>query len=129
MAIPGSILNQRITTSQSRSMYTSLCTVRDRNPTVGGDGQDVDNPTDVIGMVAIPCRLSPIIQIRPTDTEARRNQITEQNESRQCALFGLFNVDPTTQQAVVDGVVFRIEGVEFDGEPINTRLRLQIVRP
>src|SRR5262245_21117877 len=102
MPIPNSLLNTRIITSQSISMYPSLCTIYDKNDSTEDSGSEVPGvPTPAVGMVDIPCRVAPIILIRPTDVEERRDSITREYENRTINLFGYFpQIDKANQHAV-----------------------------
>ena len=134
MPIPGSLLNRRVITSQSRSMYPDLCTIQNKNESTEGSGQTIGGtPSDVAGMVCIPCRTSPIIRIRPTDGENRTPDVQSQEKRRTLTLFGYFpQIDPALQQAKItsaSGVeFFPILGVEEDGDRQNTRLLLYKVK-
>lgn len=111
--------------------YTSRCTLATVTYSTTTSGQKVRSGNSPIsGLVHIPCQLGPIIEIRPTDNQLRSDPITEVQKQRQCKLLGYFPMAvPYAMEAIVDGEVFRIDGVEADSVKFSTRLRLEVVKP
>ena len=84
----------------------------------------------VLGMDAIPCRIGPMIQVRPTDEEVRDGKITDLILHRELKLSGYFpTITAHIMQAVVKGITYKIVGVESDSQSFSTRLRLEIIKP
>ncbi len=84
----------------------------------------------VAGMVDIPCRIGPIIEVRPSDDEIRVTNVIEQYRRRQLKLNKyLPQIVPREMQALVDGVYYPIRGLEHDGSKFTTRLKLEVITP
>lgn len=111
--------------------WDSRCTIQMVTYTTTAANQRVPSgATDVAGMVNVPCRLAAIIFSRPTDNEIRDQKIQEKLSHRHLKLNGWFpSITPRRMQAVVDGVVYPIVGVEGDSQQFSTRLRLEVVKP
>jgi hypothetical protein len=74
--------------------------------------------------------MAPIMLYRPTDDEIRTSEVEEVFERRQLLLNGFFpQIVNRIMQAVVDGVVWPIRGVESDSQRLNTRLKLEQISP
>jgi hypothetical protein len=126
----GCLFDSRLLSQLDRH-YESSCTIQSVIFTSDNANQDVISSTpDVAGMTLIPCRIGPLIEIRPTDDELRSSDIRARRVERQCKLLGYYpGIIPREMQAVVDGVTYPIRGVEHDGSRMTTRLRLEILTP
>ncbi len=112
--------------------FTSRCTIATPDFTTNAAKQKVPdgNFTTVSGLANLACRISPLIELRPTDTERRGTEVIKLITVRQCKLNGYFpSIVADTHYAQVDGTNFPIIGVEHDGNRFSTRLRLQVVTP
>ena len=111
--------------------WPSFCRVQTISTTVDAANQPIPTtPTTVAGMSAIPCRVGPLIQVRPTDEETRDTSITMTTLHREVKLNGYFpTITPHTMNAVIDGVAYHIVGTDVDGCKFSTRLRVEIIRP
>ena len=111
--------------------FPSRCTITIQLYTENAAKQQVpDGESNVTGLVNIPCRIGPLIEIRPTDSENRRADISAITTARQCKLLGFFSIiQPNVHRAVVDDVSYPIVGVEYDGNRLTTRLRLEVIIP
>ena|ERR1017187_2357625 len=112
-------------------MWPSLCTIQSIGFTTSASDQQIpSSATNITGMVDIPCRMAPIMLYRPTDDEIRTSEVEEVFERRQLLLNGFFpQIVNRIMQAVVDGVVWPIRGVESDSQRLNTRLKLEQITP
>lgn len=112
--------------------WPSLCTIQTIDTIAGFSNQPVPQGTgtNVAGMVEIPCRLSPMFRERPTDDIQRGGAVQEYHTRRDLLLNGDYHtILPDTMQAVVDGIVYPIRGLDADGNAFITRLKLEMVRP
>lgn len=111
--------------------WESLCTIQDAVSVENAVHEFIPTGayTDVQGMVNIPCRIGPLITVRPTSAEVPQDTVTGQVVRRQLKLNGYFPGITVLQQAVVDGVAYPINGVESDGSKFSTRLYLEVVEP
>ncbi len=112
-------------------VWPSKCTIQQIQYTTSASNQkEITGATDILGMKNIPSRIGPLRVARPEDDEQRGKDILETFSFRIIGLNGYFpNIHPASMQAVVDGTVFQIRGVEFDGQKQNTRLKLAIIEP
>jgi hypothetical protein len=112
-------------------IWPSKCTIQQITFTQTASNQDIQSGvTDVTGMKNIPCLMAPLIELRPTDDESRIAQIEDRNQRRQIKLNGYFpTIVSRTMQAVVDGKIWPIRGVEHDSLHFSTRLKVEIVTP
>lgn len=117
--------------AQIQDHFPSRCTIVAQQYTVTAANQKIPSgEAPVEGLSNIYCRLGPLIEIRPTDSEIRRSDMSTLRTARQCKLLGHFpEILATVHKAVVDGVSFPIVGVEADGNQLSTRLRLEVVIP
>lgn len=111
--------------------WPSLCTIQTVNFTASASNQPVPtSATSIAAKTNIPCRLSALIDIRPSDDEIRTTEVQEKKVERTCKLSGYYSdIEVRTQQAVVDGVTYQIRGVEHDSQQFSTRLRLEVIKP
>lgn len=112
-------------------MYPSRCTIRQVTYTVTSANQRIaSGATDVPGMVNLPCRLAPIIFVRPTADEIRDSKIQESYDRTQIKINRyLPSIEQRDMYALVDGVIWPIRGVEADSSDFSTRLKLERIRP
>jgi len=123
-----SLIDPRMRT-RLRGYWPSICTVQLEKFVQEESGQQKQTGgSDIDGLTKIPCRIGPLIEVRPTDDEIRAGGVVEEYRRRQCKLDGFFpNIQPSGMQAVVDGVVYPIRGVEHDSEKFSTRLKLEVL--
>src|SRR5688572_25395904 len=97
-------------------VYPSLCTVKVPSTTQDPNtGQPVREwPTDLAGVIDVPCRKAPFIEDRPSNREVRENQQTTQFTQAHVIMKGYFSTILPEMRAVVDGVAYDILGVESD---------------
>lgn len=117
--------------ARDEQFFTSRCTIQQIAYTPSDSNQQVPTgQTDIPGLIGIPCRLGPLIEVRPTDDESRESMIEGQFERRQLKLNGFFpQIVNRTMQAVVDGVSWQIRGNESDSAQLTTRLKVERVMP
>jgi hypothetical protein len=115
---------------QVQEHFPSRVTIQQITYTRSGANQKIPSgATDIAGLVGLPCRLGPIILLRPTDNEMRTQSVTSGIENRQCKINGYYpQITNKEMQAVVDGVTFPIRGVESDSNNFSTRMRLEIIK-
>jgi hypothetical protein len=109
--------------------WPARCTIREKVYTFSESNQKVQTGTkDVI--VNVECRLAPLIQERATNDENRTNMVRQITHRGNLKLNGFFpEIIPSEMEAVVDGTVWEIRGVENDGSNFSTRLRVEILKP
>jgi hypothetical protein len=114
-----------------RDHFPSRCTIVTQDYTPSAANEQVPSgETAVAGLVDISCRLGPLIEIRPTDSENRGADVSVIRIARQCKLLGHYSeIQPNVHKAVVDGISYPIVGVESDGSQLTTRMRLEIIQP
>lgn len=124
------LLDPRLASSLD-NFNPARCTIQSVNITSSVAGQKTEGtPTDVLGRVGLSCRIGPMVLIRPTDNENRTNRIQSAYQGRHLKFNGYYpDITVRAHQAVVDGIVYKIRGVEHDGAPFSTRLRLEILNP
>lgn len=115
------------------SAWTTTATIQLILTQTSDANQEVPIPTgaqNIPGLVEIPCRLASIVKERPTGDLTRGGAVEEYHERRHCVLCGYYpQIRPDDMQAIIDGVVYPIRSVEHDGSQINTRIKLEVVRP
>lgn len=112
--------------------FPSRCTISTPNTTTSSANQEVPDGTysAVAGLSNIYCRIGPLIEIRPTDSEVRTSKAVILRRIRQCVLLGDYpTITPDVHFAIVDGLAYPIVGIDGDGSSLATRLRLEIVSP
>ena len=112
--------------------FPDLCTIKLKNLATSPSGQPLPagEPIPIDGMIDIPCRIGPLILVRPTDKEIRGIKITSQYENRQCKLNGYFPaIDPFSMVATVNDREYDIMGLEHDGNRFSSRMTLQRLLP
>ncbi len=107
-------------------MWPSLCTIQSFTYTANAANQLIQTGTVNVN-VGIPCILVPDKNTASYD-EKRAAGLISQFKGAKCKLNAyLPNLDIRIYQAVVDGVVFQIRGVDADALDFSTELRLEIV--
>ena len=112
-------------------MWPSKCSIQRISFTNSASGQPIPTgAANIRALVNIPCRMGPLIELRPTDAETLTDPVTGTFQRRQCKL-NLYAplISPLEMQAVVDGVIYPIRGVESDSQDFSTRLSLEIKEP
>ena len=105
------------------NLYPSLCSIE--APSVINDhGEVVDGPwTAVIGLGAIPCRVSPAGSGR----ENRTSDMVYSTTTHTITLAGRYTTILPHLRAVVDDKAYDIEAITEDGDGIMTRLAARIL--
>jgi hypothetical protein len=113
------------------NVWPSRCTIQEIATSDSDSGQPVPTgASDVSGHINLPCRLGPLVEIRPTDNASLSYGASGRFTRRQLKLAGYFpSINPDTMQAVVDGVTYPIRGIESDSQNFSTRLLLDLVTP
>lgn len=111
--------------------YPSRCTIQRVTYTTTAANQRIATGATVVpGMSHLPCRLAPIIFVRPTSDEIRDSKILESYDRTQLKINRyLPAITSRDMVAVVDGVTWPIRGVEADSSSFSTRLKLEKVKP
>lgn len=99
------------------NFYPSLCTVQSNTPAVDSWGQPIPDYSTLAGHANLPCRIAP----RSTQERSTPAQVYV-TASHHVALGGYYPAIRETMQAVIDGLAYGIEGVEWDGNRKTTRL-------
>lgn len=115
------------------SAWTTTATIQLILTKTNAANQEVPIPTgaqNIPGLVEIPCRLASLVKERPTGDLTRGGMVQEYHERRHCVLQGYHpEIRSDEMQAVIDGVIYPIRAVEHDGNRVNTRIKLEVVRP
>lgn len=104
------------------NFYPSLCTIQQPNSERDSVGQLIPSPIDVDGLINLPCRIAP----RST-REVRSENMVYVEATHHIALGGYYPDIGETNLAVVDGIAYDIEGVEWDGNHQTTRLYVRLI--
>ena len=128
--IAGPLLDPRLRTALP-VLWPSRCTIQTITTTTSASNQLVPSgAVDLAGHTEIECRVSPIVRERPTDDLQRGYAVQEYHLRRHANLNGYFpTITEVGMQAVIDGVVYPIRGVDTDGNHFITRLKLEVVTP
>ncbi len=114
-------------------LFTSLCTIQQPSQASLPGGADPNTYTPVWGLINIPCYDSVPSTLRVQATEMKVLAEIMSKGLRHVLLNGYYpeaspdGQIPTNWQAVVDGVVYDILGVEHDSQNTQTRMELQLV--
>lgn len=103
--------------------YPATCTIQGATTTQSGTGALAQAWANVLGLVALPCRLAPA-----QSAEVRQATGTFAEYTHTIALAGHYSAIVETQRAVVAGTSYDITGVEHDGNGMSTRLLVRLVR-
>lgn len=112
--------------------WPSRCSIQSVNFTSSTSGQEIPGAgTDIEGLTDLECRMGPVSLGTPLDDEMRTQEITEGRTRRILWINGYYvpQIESSTMQAVVDGVIFNIIAVESDSQKCYTRLRLEDMQP
>jgi hypothetical protein len=113
---------------QLHDHFPSRCTIQVPTFTTSASNQKIPGPpVNLQDHTDIPCRIGPIIEIRPTDDQIRQSETTEDYKRRQCKLNGFYPAIQEGMIALVDGYVYPVRGAEADGNGFSTRLKLEVV--
>lgn len=104
------------------NFYPSLCTIREASATQDAYGQIGEGWNDLPGHVGLPCRVAP-----KSAQERRSAEQIYVNATHHIALPGFYPAIEETMSAVVDGVTYGIEAVEWDGNSETTRLFVRVI--
>lgn len=136
MPIPGSVLGNLLPfgSTCASAVYPSLATLRPITKATDTTGQETHTFADstTAGQHDLPCRLSPLIQLRPQLQEPARGIgiLTDQRFQLNFESYINLTVSTLVQwQVKVDGVIYQILSVESDGSKIVTRMEVAIISP
>lgn len=104
------------------NFYPSLCTIQESNPVRDSVGQQIPDWIDVPPLTDLPCRIAPL-----TAREVRSENQVYVASTHNVALGGYYPTITEGMQAVVDGLGYDIEGVEWDGNQKTTRLFVRLI--
>jgi len=111
-------------------VWPSRCTIRTATVTVNAANQPViTGYTSVARMINLECRMAPFITLRPDDTQIREQAVTENLNRRNCKLNSYQPTIVNDMYCLIDGVNYKIVGVEADGSHFSTRLHLELIAP
>ena len=111
-------------------VWPSRCTIRTPTTSVNAANQPViTGYASVAGMINLECRMAPFITLRPDDTQIRDQQVTENLNRRNLKLNSYQPTIVNDMYALIDGVNFKVVGVEHDGSHFSTRLHLELIAP
>lgn len=112
-------------------IWPSLCTIEIVRQGAAASGQLLTSEGDpILVFTDIPCRLGPIDEGHPTDSEHREPPLRESYARRTLKLSDYYpSIVPRQMRAVVDGVTYMIRGNEEDSEHVYTRLYLELIKP
>lgn len=109
--------------------WPSTCEIRTVSYAVSASNQRIKSGAVTL-YTRVPCRMSPLSKTRTTDNEARSETMESALKQRILKLNGYFPlIVPRDMDAVVDGVVFPIRGVENDSQRWSTRLFVEDLTP
>jgi hypothetical protein len=118
-------------TDPELDQFPSLCTIQEPSGTLGSSGAPSGTYIAVSGLVDIPCKDGVETGIQATEARAMAEILAK--GLRHVALNAYYSAVITGWrdgwQAVVDGTVYNILGVETDSLRTQTRLKLQLVTP
>lgn len=124
---PRPIVDPRMT-GKLGGFYPSVATIEQATETRDSFGSPVLAWASVEGLSGIPCRVAPLTIQTPTfSNEAKLELLTYLTTTHHVALQGYYPQIETTMRAVIDGVIWDIQGVEHDGQGSTTRLRVNRV--
>lgn len=105
------------------NLYPSLCSIE--APSIINDhGEVTDGPwAAVIGLSALPCRVSPVGSGR----ETRTADMVYSTTTHSITLAGRYTTILPHLRAVVDSIAYDIEAITYDGDGIMTRLAARIL--
>lgn len=109
-------------------LLPSVCSVMASSVTANATGQQVVTLAPVTGLASLPCRISPLILLRPTDVEEAMEKMTVKTAERVAVLYGTPAIS-TDHILRVDGLDWDITSVQTDGNKKLTRLRLRRETP
>jgi head-tail adaptor len=109
--------------SELHDAFPSHCTIQAGAVTYSNEGDIVQTWADVVGMIAIHCRVSPVSAGR----EARTDSMTYSTTTHIITLAGRYAAIGSQHRAVVDGITYDIEAATGDGSGVMTRLAARIV--
>lgn len=120
--------NTRLRSSLHPGHFPSVCTIQDVVTGADSSGQYTQTFSDAADVTLrnIPCRLAPLILVRPSGTE-KPDDLGTSRLQEYTAVLDAFRPDITRDQAAeIDGKLYNITAVEEDGNHIYTRLRLEV---
>lgn len=107
----------------------TLCSIYIRGLAKLPSGQTDPNAAPVLlpNHELLDCRIGPMIKIRPTDKQEKRELVVRDRIERHVFLRGYYNLVTVGMLCLVNGYFFTIVGVNHDSNRILTRLHLEIV--
>lgn len=116
------IVHPSLLTRIQPNFYPSLCTIMRPGGVRDSVGYLSPNPTILPGHADMPCRIAP----RSTREVRSENQVYV-NATHHIALGGYYADINEAMTAIVDDVIYDIEGIEWDGNKKTTRLWVRII--
>lgn len=104
------------------NFYPSMCTIRAATITRDAYGQPQQTWHDLAGHTNLHCRIAP----RSTQERMSPAQVYVV-ATHHIALGGYYPTIDETMQVIAEGIVYEIEGVEWDGNRKMTRLFARLV--
>ena len=121
---------------RNSGLLSSLCTIQRPSGNQGASGAPDGLYVSVAGLVGIACRLAPLSNYRPSADEQRQADQTKTDEPKHCLLDAYYptvrdawlgdGVNLGAGRAVIDGRPYTIMGVEPDGTPEMTRMKVEV---
>ena len=122
-----SLIHPRMLTSLIE-FYAETVTIQENTPTIAESGAEVPSWSDVVGLIDLPCSVSPLSPNSPTGMmEYRRLDMTVTHATHHIALQALYPAITTSMRAVVDTVAYNILAIEKDSHDTMTRLKVELV--
>jgi hypothetical protein len=118
---------QLVTEVIAAGLDVSLCTIQQSVVAQDADGApQYTPPTNVAGLINIPCMNAPLSADAVQATEVRDLEEIQSKGLRHVLLMGYYPQITADLWALVDGVTYDIMGVESDSQTSQTRLKLQL---
>jgi head-tail adaptor len=102
--------------------YPSACTIQVSTATQDAAGQPVLTWSTLAGHSALDCRVAPAMA-----EERKRDDLVLDRTTHTIALAGYYATITPAMRAIVGTSTYDILGVEYDGNGMTTRLRVEIV--
>jgi hypothetical protein len=105
--------------------YESLATLRPNTQTEDTTGQTINSFADSNTYKNIPCRIAPLVLIRPQHQEPKSSTVLAYEANWQVNLSVVIPLDSkvlSQYQIKVDGKIYQIKGIDADGSGKTMRL-------
>ena len=127
-------VNAVMPAANDTGLLISLCTVQAPDETYGSTGAPSGTYANVVGLVDIPCKNSPISSSSVTSGEIKNPAYIASKAQRKIVLDGYYsllgdgrNWGEIGWRAIVDGITYDILGAESDSQDTQTQLKVQLV--